>query len=128
MNCILIIGVVLNTIRRWISWNAFYTSEVAHQHVDNNSPPVVINPVNPTNNVAPKSEHWNELATNAKKTLTAFKDLGTLAQVAIFQEKVKEMDGKIEQVEKDVNQALDVVGQFMTMYVCIRQPFFLLYS
>lgn len=76
---------------RWLCWNAYYTLETARQHVDKNAPPVVIDPVNPTNNVAPNEDSWKVMAVEARKTLAAFKELDTTERMLVVEEKVNEI-------------------------------------
>lgn len=94
--------------------------------MDNNIPPVVVDPVNPTNNVAPKFENWKQIALEARNTFNAFKELDTLERVTVIQKKVADVESNVAQaltdVESYVTQALNVLPQLVTL--CVPCVFF----
>ena len=58
----------------FICWNTFYCETVARQQVSprKNGNPVVVDPANPTNDVANRMQDWGQLAAYAQATLKHF--------------------------------------------------------
>jgi len=86
-----------------LSWNVYYSTELAHMYVTIKQLPMVVDPTNPTNNVAARVKDWQEITTYVQQTLAQFQEIVTNSVLEQFTKEMKELTEKNNDMEKKLS-------------------------